>query len=86
MSFAGRKANSKKSEMIDLRDPKVREEFLMGEISKANQKMAEGTSAYVILSTFTIDNFVVDGVCSFCSVLLLTIVHETQIMLWVGLS
>ena len=29
---------------IDLRDPKVREEFLMSEIMKANQRMAEGWS------------------------------------------
>lgn len=31
-----------KKNTIDLRDPKVREEFLMSEIMKANQKMAEG--------------------------------------------
>ena len=32
--------------MIDLRDPKVREEFLIGEMTAANQKMMEGV--YVI--------------------------------------
>lgn len=28
--------------MIDLRDPRVREEFLIGEMTAANQKMMEG--------------------------------------------
>ena len=32
-----------KKNIIDLRDPKAREEYLMSEIMKANQKMAEGT-------------------------------------------
>ena len=31
-----------KNKTMDLRDPKVREEFLMSEVMKANQKMAEG--------------------------------------------
>ena len=31
-----------KKNTIDLRDPAVREEFLMSEVMKANQKMAEG--------------------------------------------
>ena len=31
-----------KKSTIDLRDPKVREEFLMSEVMKANQKLAEG--------------------------------------------
>lgn len=33
---------AKKKSLLDLRDPKVREEFLMGEMSKANQKLMEG--------------------------------------------
>ena len=33
---------------IDLRDPKAREEFLMSEIMKANQKLAEGTLIHVL--------------------------------------
>ena len=32
-----------KKSTVDLRDPKAREEFLMSEVMKANQKMAEGT-------------------------------------------
>lgn len=30
------------SKVIDLRDPRVREEFLIGEMTAANQKMMEG--------------------------------------------
>lgn len=32
----------KQQKVIDLRDPKVREEFLLGEMTAANQKMMEG--------------------------------------------
>ena len=36
------KSLAAKKSAIDLRDPKVREEYLMSEVMKANQKMAEG--------------------------------------------
>ena len=39
-----------KKNTIDLRDPKAREEFLMSEIMKANQKMAEGKK--IIISRY----------------------------------
>ena len=44
-AFVGRRMRrlASKKNTIDLRDPKAREEFLMSEIMKANQKMAEGT-------------------------------------------
>ena len=41
-SFAGRRQVKKQQNVIDLRDPKVREEFLMREMTLANQKMMEG--------------------------------------------
>ena len=40
----GRKRAKVKGRVIDLRDPKVREEFLIGEMTAANQKMMEGVS------------------------------------------
>ena len=42
MFYLGRKAAQKKSATLDLRDPKAREEFLMSEMVKANQKIQEG--------------------------------------------
>ena len=41
-SFEGRKEAKRKENTIDLRDPKVREEFLTSEMMKANQKITEG--------------------------------------------
>lgn len=38
----GRKKAKAQSKVIDLRDPRVREEFLIGEMTAANQKMMEG--------------------------------------------
>lgn len=38
----GRKAAKKGKNTIDLRDPKVREEFLTSEMMQANQKLNEG--------------------------------------------
>lgn len=42
--LAGRRAAAKKQSnvVVDLRDPKVREEFLMSELVKANQMLSEG--------------------------------------------
>ncbi|XP_064403428.1 mitochondrial import receptor subunit TOM20 homolog B-like [Halichondria panicea] len=37
-----RRKTAKKSGAVDLRDPKVREEFLMSEMMKGNQKLTEG--------------------------------------------
>jgi len=43
--LAGRRAAAKKQSnvVVDLRDPKVREEFLMSELVKANQMLSEGS-------------------------------------------
>lgn len=37
--------------MIDLRDPRVREEFLIGEMTAANQKMMEGMYFITVFPT-----------------------------------
>lgn len=47
----GRKKATAQSKMIDLRDPRVREEFLIGEMTAANQKMMEGTYPITISAT-----------------------------------
>ena len=42
-ALVGRKAAAKKPKVVvDLRDPKAREEFLMAELNNANQKLMEG--------------------------------------------
>ena len=51
----GRRKAKEQSKVIDLRDPRVREEFLMREMTAANQKMMEGvcsTSYHGICVTF----------------------------------
>ena len=40
--LVGRRAAKKQGNTVDLRDPKVRQEFLTAELMKANQKISEG--------------------------------------------
>ena len=57
-----------KNKTMDLRDPKVREEFLMSEVMKANQKMAEGEKMqqrYMYL--YTEEDFNRSRMTSLCS-------------------
>jgi hypothetical protein len=49
----GRRKAKGQSKMIDLRDPKVREEFLIGEMTAANQKMMEGGCGQPLVSCGT---------------------------------
>lgn len=42
LSLVGRRAAKKQGNTIDLRDPKVRQEFLTAELMKANQNISEG--------------------------------------------
>lgn len=46
VNLSGRRAAAKKQSnvVVDLRDPKVREEFLMSELVKANQMLTEGST------------------------------------------
>lgn len=47
--LVGRRAAKKAGNTIDLRDPKVRQEFLTEELMKANQKISEGMELNVLL-------------------------------------
>jgi import receptor subunit TOM20 len=51
--LARRRKAKAQSKMIDLRDPKVREEFLIGEMTAANQKMMEGGCGQPLVSCGT---------------------------------
>ena len=59
MLITGRRLTQRKNAgpVIDLRDPKVREEFLMSEMVKANQNMMEGQGSLVCMCVF---------VCLYC--------------------
>jgi hypothetical protein len=56
MFTLGRRSTKKQSSTIDLRDPKVRQEFLTSEMVKANQNISEGT----LLLTGTLS---FEGIC-----------------------